>query len=386
MKIALNHTRFQIQGGVERYLWNMAHRLAERGHEVHLFCNRFSDPAPLGMFYHRVPIVRMGESLKAMSFAMNSRDLLASGRFDVVQAFGKTVYGDVYRDGSGCIRHYWDYLEKYERGIWGRIGRHMSPRQLSFAYLERRRFRPGSFRQIVCISKMVRDQVLDTYHLPQENVRVIYPGVDTEKFHPDLPAANREAIRRQWGIAPDAVVGISVATGFIRKGIRPMIEALAGLKRDDWRFLVVGRDKNLAEYAALCDSLHLHNRVFFCGWQSEVEKYLAASDYFVLNSRFDAFGNSSLEAMAMGLPCAISVRAGSSEVVEPGDNGFVIPDPDDVREISRVLDKLNGDPALRSRMGRCARLTAEKYDIKCNLEDWLSLYRKVVDEKMAQLV
>lgn len=45
MKIALAHKRLELRGGAERVLYLTAKGLRDRGHEVHLFCQRFRFPS-----------------------------------------------------------------------------------------------------------------------------------------------------------------------------------------------------------------------------------------------------------------------------------------------------------------------------------------------------
>lgn len=379
MRIALNHTRFQVQGGVERYLWAMAHILVDRGHEVHLFCSRFAEPAPKGIIYHRVPMTRLGQTWKAFSFAFNSRKLLLREDFDIIQGFGKTIHGDVYRDGSGCISCYWRYLNKYEPWLLGTLGCMTSPKQRIHAYLERLRFRPGSYRFIVAISEAVKQQILSKYDVEEDRIQVIYPGVDVNRFRTNMN--HRNEIRRTLGMPQDCSTGITLASNFTRKGITPLIKALASQKGRDWRFLILGKDRHMRQYKEHAEELGVSSRISFLGWQSDIEKYLAASDFFVLNSRFDAFGNSTMEAMASGLPCAVSARAGSSELIRDSVNGFVISDPDDVDELSSVMERFIADASLRRRMGGEARGTVERHTIKHNLDDYESIYQRLKEKK-----
>ena len=58
---------------------------------------------------------------------------------------------------------------------------------------------------------------------------------------------------------------------------------------------------------------------------NELERYYAAADAFVFPTTCDAFGMVVLEAMAAGLPVFSSDRAGASELIDDGCDGFVTP-------------------------------------------------------------
>ncbi len=376
MRIAFNHRHFEPRGGAEGYLWAFAGKLVERGHDVHLFSAKFAPEATEGMTRHRVPLVSLSQTLKALSFARNSRKMLKREEFDGILGFGKTIYGDIYRDGSGCMKHFGEFLAKYDAGA----RRFLSMKQAMFRHLERARFTPGAFRHIVAISRLVRDQILSLYAVPEDGISVIHPGVDMSLFESGDTDARRAEIRALHGIGDDETVGMTVAGGFsvmssefCRKGIEPLLEALALVKADGWRLMILGRDRHFERYQGLVAGLNLESKVIFCGWREDVEKHMAASDFFVLNSRFDAFGNSTMEAMASALPCVVSARAGSSEVVRDGESGFVVSDPDDAEEIAGAIGKLLADPDLGRRMGQAALRTARENAIGRNIDEYLAI-------------
>jgi glycosyltransferase involved in cell wall biosynthesis len=74
-------------------------------------------------------------------------------------------------------------------------------------------------------------------------------------------------------------------------------------------------------------------------------------------STFDTFGMVVLEAMAAGLPVAVSGTVGARDIVIPGENGYVIEDPQRPAEVAAILSTLV-NPRERERMGEAARRTA----------------------------
>src|SRR3712207_3243022 len=63
------------------------------------------------------------------------------------------------------------------------------------------------------------------------------------------------------------------------------------------------------------------------------------------------------EAMACGLPVVCHKRGGYAETIDDGKNGFLF---DTQQEALKILLKLKEDPALRERVGKAARRTAEE--------------------------
>jgi UDP-glucose:(heptosyl)LPS alpha-1,3-glucosyltransferase len=261
----------------------------------------------------------------------------------------------------------------------------LSIKQALFRHLERVRFSPGSFRHIVAISRLVRDQIRSLYDVPEDGISVIHPGVDMSRFETGRSGEWRAEIRALHGLGDDETAGMTVAGGFsamssefCRKGIEPLLEALALMKGDGLRFMILGRDRHMDRYQSVVARLGLESKVVFCGWREDVEKHMAASDFFVLNSRFDAFGNSTMEAMASALPCVVSAKAGSSEVVRHAENGFVVSDPDSAEEIAAAVETLVADGDHRRRMGQVALQTARDNAIDRNIDAYLAILEGLV--------
>lgn len=77
---------------------------------------------------------------------------------------------------------------------------------------------------------------------------------------------------------------------------------------------------------------------------------LAASDIGVLSSHEEGFSNILLENMAAGLPVLATSVGGTTEVVEDGKTGFLVP-PENPAALTESLIRLAGDEGMRRDMG-----------------------------------
>src|SRR5205085_577110 len=112
-----------------------------------------------------------------------------------------------------------------------------------------------------------------------------------------------------------------VGSGFARKGLATAIDALAATGRRDLRLVVAGKDRAMAKFVAQAARAGVGDRVTFLGGQEDVRFVYAASDCFILPTRYDPFPNSALEALAMGVPAIVSDQCGAAELISPGSNG-----------------------------------------------------------------
>ena len=83
----------------------------------------------------------------------------------------------------------------------------------------------------------------------------------------------------------------------------------------------------------------------------------------------------------MGLPLIAADAPGSTEVVEDGRNGFLVP-PRDVEAITDAVLRLADDPELRSRLGEQSRaLVMSRHDLGLIVEQTRARYRELLRAK-----
>jgi UDP-glucose:(heptosyl)LPS alpha-1,3-glucosyltransferase len=222
-------------------------------------------------------------------------------------------------------------------------------------------FEHPRLRAVICISEMVRAEVLRSFRIDPAKLHVIYNGVDLEHFHPREREKAREGARARLGCAPADTVFLFVGSGFARKGLGAAIDALALAREPRFRLLVAGRDRHARRFAARARSAGLGERVQLLGGQQDVRPLYAAADCLVLPSRYEPFGSTVLEALAMGLPAIVSSHCGAAEVIRPGVNGWIC-EPDQPAALARLMRE--ADVAIRdARLGEAARASASGYGV-----------------------
>lgn len=210
--------------------------------------------------------------------------------------------------------------------------------------------------------------------------RVVYNGVDVNRFQPRTGAA----LRAELGLRPEhRVVGI-MASFKPQKNHLMFIEAAARVARQvpDARFLFVGD----ALFQGSCDSaetkrqmlarveeLGLKPHCLFVGNRKDVERYFNVCDVTALSSRFEGTPNAALESMSSGVPVVATDVSDHRHVIPDGRAGFVVP-LDDVESFAeRISRLLLNEPALRAMAQNarawvveefsCARLGAKTADV-----------------------
>jgi UDP-glucose:(heptosyl)LPS alpha-1,3-glucosyltransferase len=356
MKIALAHKRLELRGGTERVLYRTAEGLRDRGHEVHLFCQRFPIAPPPGVWAHRVPGISRPRSLRALTFAVIAPKTIAKHHCDVVLSFDRTLSQDIFRSGGGPRKLLLEKLKDHSgllRKWWYSISLYHS----LTVRLERLQVRNNKSGKIIAICEQVKREFIEVYGIPEEQIVVIHNGVDVVRFNPKRRLNEGRRLRDELKIPADAPVVLFVGTGFRRKGLSRLLDLWERRELPGVYLLVVGNDARLARYRKRWSG---EKEVIFAGPQGKVEDYYACGDLLVLPAVQEAFGNVVLEAMASGLPVVASAEVGAMNGMNGPLAEGIVSDPDDPGEIKEKILKLL-DRTRWSLLAREARQVAEKY-------------------------
>src|SRR2546428_1310470 len=176
--------------------------------------------------------------------------LVGRERWDVGVGFGRTPRQDVVRVGGGTHRSYLARMEaaRLRRGWRG-------PYHRAILRLEARAFAPGAYRRVLAVSERVRDEVAADYHVPPERIRVLYNGVDLERFHPARRGVLGPALRRALGLADGKRVCVAIGSGFARKGFDLLLRLWREAPPRDTALVLVGDDERLGHYRGLAQAL-----------------------------------------------------------------------------------------------------------------------------------
>jgi glycosyltransferase involved in cell wall biosynthesis len=203
--------------------------------------------------------------------------------------------------------------------------------------------------------------------MPPGRIQVLYPGINTQRFH---PAVDGGAVRAQYGIPPAAPLVAMLARFQDVKG-HDTFQAMARLVLESMpeaRFLVAGENTQNAAgdaYRARILAAHqadplLRERLIYAGFRADTERVMAAADVIVCASHFESYGMVNVEAMAAGRPVVSTNQGGPAETVLDGVTGYLVPPRDPAALAERVV-RLLRDPARRAQIGAAGRARVEAH-------------------------
>lgn len=364
LNVAFVLRRFATDGGTEKYVADLARHLVGRGHEVHVYCAEVAAPADGVRFHPLRPAARRG--LLGVVALARAAAAVPLDAHDVVQGFGRTLRHHVYRAGGG-VHAAW--LAARDHTLARRTLGALSPTDAVERWIDREAMRRA--RLVVFNSEMAARQAGALYGLPADRARVVRNGVDAERFRPD--AERRAAARAGWGVPDDGRVALFLGHGFRRKGLAVAAAAFERAAGPRDRLVVVGRDAHAERWLRPLRE-RLADRLIVAGATTRPEDALPGADATLLPTLYDAAANTTLEAMACGVPAVTSARDGSAEIV--GDRRLVVEDPADVDGFAAALATAWAE---RDRLGAEARKIATAWPVSRNADVMESIYRELAD-------
>ena len=268
-------------------------------------------------------------------------------------------YAGLVREGLGLVRRYGArvlHANSAAPAQWlvpvARLSRRPLLVHLHISYLRRSRYALLLHKAdlLVGVSRQVVDDFLSD-GVPEERLQVIYNGIDCARLQ---GGARSGALRRQFGIAPEALVIAAVGSLIHRKGHDVLLRALSCLNHSDIHLWIAGDGSDWSKLEGLTRELGLAARVRFLGFLDDVPGVLRSADIVALASRAEAFGLVLAEAGAFGLPVVSTLVGGIPEVIAQEETSLLVP-PDDPTALAAALGRLAIDPALRHRLGAAGR-------------------------------
>ncbi|HZV82402.1 MAG TPA: glycosyltransferase family 1 protein [Geobacteraceae bacterium] len=201
----------------------------------------------------------------------------------------------------------------------------------------------------IAISAATRDDLVRTFGVPAERIKVIHPGIDHTLFNLDNAADHN---RQRQLLATLGINGrflLYVGDSEPRKNLKRVLEALVGISADVKLVLAGKRAPTDSRLQSWIQELHLEDRVLTPGFVADADLPLlyGAATAFIFPTLYEGFGFPLVEAMACGCPVVTSNLSSMPEVA--GGAGLLV-DPLSVDEIRNAIRQLTVDRELRQNL------------------------------------
>jgi glycosyltransferase involved in cell wall biosynthesis len=303
-------------GGAERSFVLLANGFAERGYEVDLVLVRKQGPWAAAVD-PKVRIIDLGAARTAGAIRPLIRYLRSSRPRVILSALDQanvvaTLARWIGRSRARLVISVRLPIGKAARA--NRQFRHRATRALA------RVMYPRADR-IITISDGVRNDLLATFRLPPEKVVTIYNPIVDDEFWTRAAAPPKISL-------PDDGVSLILAAGRLRpvKGFDILIRAFAEVARSHpARLMILGEGPERDKLESLAAELGIAGHMLLPGFDPNPLPYMARASVFVSASIWEGFGNSIVEAMALGTSVVSTATDGPTEILERGRWGRLVP-------------------------------------------------------------
>ncbi|MFK5892542.1 MAG: glycosyltransferase family 4 protein [Pseudomonadota bacterium] len=175
-----------------------------------------------------------------------------------------------------------------------------------------------------------------------------------------------------------------------RKGTLTLINSLPSILKNRKDILIdfVGSDRKHAPGNMKFEKYFINNygvlkdQVFFHGFvtDKELQDFYKQADLFVVPSVYESFGLIYIEAMSYSLPSIATTGGGIPEVIEHGENGYLI-EPHDTKALVYYINKIYSDDNLKKKLSRQSKKTyTEKFRYMEMSQKTEFLYKKAIND------
>ena len=360
-------------GGAENLVVELCERLIrEHGYAIHVLANRFETISE-AVQMHRTPIWMFPRWFRPYSFALGVRKMLDQLPVDLVHSHERIFRADVF-SVHGMPHQQWIRDVRKKSMSWF---------DKATARVERMGYTHPATRLLLPVSRQLRTALVDLYPSVEPRIRVLTPGVSTQRFSDCSQQDIKARAKRDFGLEPTDTVLLFVGMNFEVKRLALVMEAMQALGTDildrhRLKLLVIGKG-DIRRYGRLAIEMGIQGRICFAGVQTDMVHGYAAGDVLVMPSRMDTFGLVVLEAMAAGLPVILTRRVGAIDVVEGSRCGIVLDADPAPQTLAEAILQLV-DAGRRTQMGRVARTTALSHDWKEVTAELVRLYDSLLND------
>jgi glycosyltransferase involved in cell wall biosynthesis len=365
-------------GGQGIYVYNLSNALAAQGHEVHVLAGPPLPRVPEGVRLHVVdnlnlygkkpselieyplptllsPLnfmewaaTRVGMFPEMLTFSVRAfkvlKTLLGKHRFHVIHDNQSLGYGLLLMRGLGiplvATIHHPLVIDRGEHLQRAAGLKEKFKRFIYYPMMMQHIVARGADR-VIAVSRSSAEEIIKTFHVRPDRLRVVYNGVDTVKFSPSPDAMPDESNR---------IIFVG-NTDDRKKGFIYLLEAMQAIGDSVKLTVVNGADRRPLIARKLARRMGLLDRIEFLSGISDerlVEEYRKAS-VAVVPSTYEGFGFPAAEAMSCGVPVVVAEAGALPEVVGREGAGILVA-PKEPSAIAGAVQAILKDEMLSRRL------------------------------------
>jgi glycosyltransferase involved in cell wall biosynthesis len=290
-----------------------------------------------------------------LAFGMRSYNLLHSnkGKYDVIHDNQTLAYGmlKLQKLGFPIVEtiHHAVTIDRDLAIAATKSIRHKRGLRRWFSFVNMQIKVARQLSHIITVSQTASQHISEVFQIPQDRMRVIYNGIDTNVFSPSNEVSH----------LPNRILAV-ISRDTPVKGLKYILEALAVLRKEhDLELQVIGKTLGDGITEEIIHNLGIADHVSFIDQidTAELVRHYRLATIVAVPSIYEGFGLPAAEGMACGTPVVATTAGALPEVV--GDAGILVP-PADVPSLVEAISGLMDNPDKRNHLGETGRKRIEQ--------------------------
>ena len=375
-KMKIGITCYPTVGGSGVIATELGKMLAEKGHEVHFITS--STPFRLN---------RMYANIFSHQVDVNSYSVFQYAPYDIALA---TKIAEVIKNENLDLMHVHYAIPHAVCAILGRDmagsdigivttlhGTDITVLGTDSSLKEAIRYGIEKSDVVTAVSDSLKEQTYEMIN-PAKEIRTVYNFVDEREYN--LKDSSR--LKAELGLNQDAKVLIHVSNFRKVKRVMDVVDTFHKVNKEiDSKLLLVGDGPEMGRIVQQVRELELEEHVMFLGKRDNLSELYSLSDVKLLLSEKEAFGLVLLEAMACGVPGVGSSVGGIPEIINHGENGYLV-DLGDTEQAAKYIIGMFSDNELHEQLKQAALRTAkERFHSEQILQQYEEIYESLLDRR-----
>ncbi len=268
MNIIIPVGKLTTDGGIERYTVEIIGQFLKFKEikRIVVVCSEVDKKTVPNKIIKDINIIKTKSKPNTIRFLFESRRIInalkkALGKDTIVYTqHGSTIGGDVVVAQAVHLAS----ILKLNKNIFTRAIRFAYPPHIKACLLEFYNF--ANAKRDIAISNLVKNELNSYWKIPEEKIRVVYSGVNTDEFKKNI--TTRKKVRRKLNLGNKFIM-VFASNEFKRKNLRTIICAMAILKNYAIHLLVAGKD-NPRKYVKMARKLNIADKITFLGLTKEI--------------------------------------------------------------------------------------------------------------------
>jgi glycosyltransferase involved in cell wall biosynthesis len=168
---------------------------------------------------------------------------------------------------------------------------------------------------IFTVSNYTKNDIVRLYNIPENKIKVAYPGIDLEEYNPKVSLEKMRALRNEKGLPGEFILFLNTIEP--RKNLENLIKSFETLNSSASLVIAGGSGWKNSNIINLIKKSKKRSKIFYYGYVEPKDKsaLIKMSRCLVYPSFYEGFGFQPLEAFALGVPVLTSQVTALPEVV-----------------------------------------------------------------------